>query len=326
MEELTPACSGSRESTSTSPRRVTIHVYLTLVASASAAGRCRSSPCSTASSRPSRWRSRRSRSFQHPGTHPQGLTNHPAAIETIDHHGIADIRVTVVGQGFLVSVRHGVYPTARCSSPSAKPTSVIKRRRSIRSRSPARRTSSPASPGLPRRHRYIDTTSSIQQFMRETRRRTDAHVGQGAASCDDDGSAPERQPVRRPRTATGPSSTRSAIARPLESRPCTRCRAKTIWQSPRTGPNGGDELNVIHAGANYGWPLVSLGRSVRRAVAAGRLPRHEGYEPRRSSTATPVDRGQRASTFLEKQARHLNQAMRWRRFVAPPFARPGDGR
>jgi aldose sugar dehydrogenase len=26
------------------------------------------------------------------------------------------------------------------------------------------------------------------------------------------------------------------------------------------GPNGGDEINVLVAGANYGWPLVSLGR------------------------------------------------------------------
>jgi len=34
----------------------------------------------------------------------------------------------------------------------------------------------------------------------------------------------------------------------------------TIWES-EMGPNGGDEINVITAGGNYGWPLVSLGRS-----------------------------------------------------------------
>ena len=35
---------------------------------------------------------------------------------------------------------------------------------------------------------------------------------------------------------------------------------KTIWES-EMGPNGGDEINVIKSGGNYGWPLVSLGRS-----------------------------------------------------------------
>lgn len=33
-----------------------------------------------------------------------------------------------------------------------------------------------------------------------------------------------------------------------------------IWQN-ENGPNGGDEINVLKAGANYGWPLVSLGRT-----------------------------------------------------------------
>ncbi len=32
-----------------------------------------------------------------------------------------------------------------------------------------------------------------------------------------------------------------------------------IW-SLEMGPNGGDELNIIKPGANYGWPIVSLGR------------------------------------------------------------------
>ena len=33
-----------------------------------------------------------------------------------------------------------------------------------------------------------------------------------------------------------------------------------LW-STEEGPQGGDELNVIKAGRNYGWPLVSLGRN-----------------------------------------------------------------
>jgi aldose sugar dehydrogenase len=33
-----------------------------------------------------------------------------------------------------------------------------------------------------------------------------------------------------------------------------------IWQI-ENGPNGGDEVNVLVPGANYGWPLISLGRS-----------------------------------------------------------------
>jgi glucose/arabinose dehydrogenase len=33
-----------------------------------------------------------------------------------------------------------------------------------------------------------------------------------------------------------------------------------MWQN-EMGPNGGDKVNVLKPGANYGWPLVSLGRS-----------------------------------------------------------------
>ena len=33
-----------------------------------------------------------------------------------------------------------------------------------------------------------------------------------------------------------------------------------IWQI-ENGPNGGDEVNILTAGANYGWPPISLGRT-----------------------------------------------------------------
>jgi glucose/arabinose dehydrogenase len=42
----------------------------------------------------------------------------------------------------------------------------------------------------------------------------------------------------------------------LAARPGTN----EIWEA-ENGPNGGDEINVLKAGANYGWPLVSLGRT-----------------------------------------------------------------
>jgi glucose/arabinose dehydrogenase len=32
----------------------------------------------------------------------------------------------------------------------------------------------------------------------------------------------------------------------------------TVWQHEH-GPRGGDEINIVEAGANYGWPLVSYG-------------------------------------------------------------------
>jgi glucose/arabinose dehydrogenase len=35
-----------------------------------------------------------------------------------------------------------------------------------------------------------------------------------------------------------------------------------IWET-ENGPQGGDEINIIKAGANYGWPLVTYGRACR---------------------------------------------------------------
>lgn len=46
------------------------------------------------------------------------------------------------------------------------------------------------------------------------------------------------------------------------------------------GPNGGDEVNRLEAGANYGWPIVSLGRTYPGPWQhKGNIPTHEGFVP-----------------------------------------------
>jgi glucose/arabinose dehydrogenase len=49
-----------------------------------------------------------------------------------------------------------------------------------------------------------------------------------------------------------------------------------IWQA-ENGPNGDDEINVLKAGANYGWPLVSLGRTYQGPWHSQHFQR-EGFE------------------------------------------------
>jgi glucose/arabinose dehydrogenase len=49
-----------------------------------------------------------------------------------------------------------------------------------------------------------------------------------------------------------------------------------LWASEQ-GPNGGDEINVIKPGKNYGWPLVSYGRKYD-GPPVSKLPFREGTE------------------------------------------------
>jgi glucose/arabinose dehydrogenase len=50
-----------------------------------------------------------------------------------------------------------------------------------------------------------------------------------------------------------------------------------MWLN-ENGPNGGDEINILKPGLNYGWPLVSYGRTYTGSWQSAR-PGHEGFEP-----------------------------------------------
>lgn len=92
----------------------------------------------------------------------------------------------------------------------------------------------------------------------------------------DDGSVPQDNPFvgrdgYRPEIYT--LGHRAALG--LTVHPATH----EVWLS-EMGPDGGDEINVLKPGRNYGWPLVSLGRTYPGPwQAKTNTPTHEGYEP-----------------------------------------------
>ncbi len=51
-----------------------------------------------------------------------------------------------------------------------------------------------------------------------------------------------------------------------------------LWASEH-GPQGGDEINVVLAGRNYGWPLVTYGRNYGTGTRIGEEGPKAGYEP-----------------------------------------------
>ncbi len=54
-------------------------------------------------------------------------------------------------------------------------------------------------------------------------------------------------------------------------------RTGLLWETEH-GPRGGDELNIIKKGANYGWPVVSYGINYNGSVFTS-LTEKEGMEP-----------------------------------------------
>jgi aldose sugar dehydrogenase len=90
---------------------------------------------------------------------------------------------------------------------------------------------------------------------------------------NDDGSVPDDNPFvgavgHRPEIYTfGHRNTLGLIAHP---------QTGAIWQH-ENGPNGGDEINILSRGRNYGWPIVSFGRDYP-GPRISEHPTREGFE------------------------------------------------
>ena len=89
----------------------------------------------------------------------------------------------------------------------------------------------------------------------------------------DDGSVPKDNPFWTPADQEQTSSTRHTVwsyghrtTQGLEGHPVT----SQIWSS-EMGPRGGDEINLIQRGGNYGWPLYTRGLDYdSTAIAIGK--------------------------------------------------------
>jgi len=51
-----------------------------------------------------------------------------------------------------------------------------------------------------------------------------------------------------------------------------------VWQTEH-GPQGGDEVNLLQPGMNYGWPVVGFGVNYRTGLALHEGTMHQGMEP-----------------------------------------------
>ncbi len=71
-----------------------------------------------------------------------------------------------------------------------------------------------------------------------------------------------------------------------------------LWDSEH-GPQGGDEINFVQRGKNYGWPLIAYGTNYDGTRIDGTLAMEDGVEPARNITR-PGGPGRTASPGLEQ--------------------------
>jgi aldose sugar dehydrogenase len=109
-------------------------------------------------------------------------------------------------------------------------------------------------------------------YFREASQNLDSHLGK-IIRFHDDGAVPEDNPYVG--TANAKPEIYSYGHRHVQA--IVVDRADGVVYAHEHGPRGGDELNVILPGRNYGWPVISYGKDYSRALITP-FTAHEGME------------------------------------------------
>jgi len=99
-----------------------------------------------------------------------------------------------------------------------------------------------------------------------------SHAGKVLRLRDDGSAAPDNPFVGRPNHKPEIYSLGHRNSIGLAIHPATG----DVWQN-ENGPNGGDEINIVKPGRNYGWPVVSYGRTYP-GPRQSPVPWQEGFE------------------------------------------------
>ena len=103
-------------------------------------------------------------------------------------------------------------------------------------------------------HIFITTGERFEERYRAQAQKLDSHLGK-IVRLNEDGSVPRDNPFVNREGALpeiwsyGHRNVQAAAMNP---------ETNTLWEIEH-GPKGGDEINIVEAGENYGWPVISFG-------------------------------------------------------------------
>lgn len=119
---------------------------------------------------------------------------------------------------------------------------------------------------------YVTTGERSDQQMRMHAQRPDNHLGK-VMRIRPDGSVPQDNPF------TGRAGAQPEVYtighRNIQS--ASVDQRGRLWVVEH-GPRGGDEVNLIEAGRNYGWPVVTYGEEYSGSAISGAVTQREGFE------------------------------------------------